>query len=69
MNIHYVSGSEVLGLRGLWKMSTLSNVQMLPQIGEKLVTISVRVKVAKYSQAIVLPLWSHCQFLHCCPGL
>lgn len=37
LNIHYISGSEVLGLRGLWKMSTLSNVQMLPQIGDLLI--------------------------------
>lgn len=37
VNIHYISGSEVLGLRGLWKMSTLSNVQMLLQIGDLLI--------------------------------
>lgn len=33
------------------------------------VTVSVRVKKAKYSQAIVLPFWSYSQLLHCCSGL
>lgn len=35
----------------------------------KLVTVSVRVKEAKYPHAIVLPLWSHSQLLHCRSGL
>lgn len=66
VNIHYISGLEAFGLRGLRKLPALIKdtsskaLSLISGIEKKeLVTIFVWVKKTKYSQAIVFPLWSH----------
>lgn len=72
VNIHNLSGTEAHGLRGLWKLSALITHLLKgpqPHRALGLLAVFVRVKKSKYSQAVVLPLWSHRQLLHCGSGL
>lgn len=63
------SGSLAAELKWEINRLLLEEVQLQRRRGSEELTVSVRVKEAKYSEAVVFPFWSDRQLLHCGSGL
>lgn len=70
-NILYISGSLAAELKLERKSLLLWNISFRGKVSacNEKHTISVRVKKAKYSEAVVFPFWSNRKLLHCGSGL